>query len=78
MVRYGGQERNVEGQIVEDFAKRMKIAVVNAYFKKKSGTQVDTKEWWKVYYLLSMRCNLGEIKDCKSFAGDTGDCNRSS
>ncbi|KAF7693224.1 hypothetical protein HF521_008540 [Silurus meridionalis] len=35
MGRYGFKERNVEGQMVVDFAKRMEIAVVNTYFKKK-------------------------------------------
>ncbi len=32
--RYGVKERNVEGQIVVDFAKKMEMAVVNRYFKK--------------------------------------------
>ncbi|KAI5611134.1 hypothetical protein C0J50_4922, partial [Silurus asotus] len=35
MGRYGFKEKNVEGRIVVDFAKRMKMAVVNTYFKKK-------------------------------------------
>ncbi|KAI5091803.1 hypothetical protein C0J45_19009 [Silurus meridionalis] len=32
--RYGLKERNVEGQMMVDFAKRMKMAVVYAFFKK--------------------------------------------
>ncbi|KAF7692744.1 hypothetical protein HF521_010354, partial [Silurus meridionalis] len=65
MGRYGLKERNVEGQMVVDFAKRMEMAVVNTYFKKdehrvtyKSGgrcTQVD--------YVLCRRGNLKEIED---------------
>ncbi|KAI5102018.1 hypothetical protein C0J45_7370 [Silurus meridionalis] len=63
MGRYGLKERNVEGQMVVDFVKRMEMAVVNTYFKHfehgvmyKSGgrcTQVD--------YVLCRRCNLKEI-----------------
>ncbi|KAI5090312.1 eukaryotic translation initiation factor 4 gamma 3 isoform X8 [Silurus meridionalis] len=40
MGRYGFKERNVEGQLVVDFAKRMKMAVVNTYFKKKEDHRV--------------------------------------
>ncbi|KAF7694071.1 hypothetical protein HF521_007824, partial [Silurus meridionalis] len=75
MGRYGFKERNVEGQMVVDFAKRMEMALVNTYFKKedhrvtyKSGgrcTQVD--------YVLCRRCNLKEIGDCKVLAGDSVD-----
>ncbi|KAF7689965.1 hypothetical protein HF521_011769 [Silurus meridionalis] len=35
MGRYGFKERNVEGQMVVDFAKRMEMAVVNTYFKRR-------------------------------------------
>ncbi|KAI5625660.1 hypothetical protein C0J50_14874 [Silurus asotus] len=73
MGRYGIKERNVEKQMVVDFAKKMEMAVVNTYFKKndhrvsyKSGgrcTQVD--------YVLCSRCNLKEIGDCKVLAGDS-------
>ncbi|XP_065662919.1 uncharacterized protein LOC136085533 [Hydra vulgaris] len=52
MGSYGVKERNTEGQMVVDFAKRIKMAVVNTYFNKKEehrvtyksggrGTQVD-------------------------------------
>lgn len=33
--RSGVRERNVEGQMVVDFATRMEMVVVNTYFKKK-------------------------------------------
>lgn len=35
--RYGVKERNVDEQSVVDFAKRMEMAVVNTYFKKRKG-----------------------------------------
>ncbi|KAI5086393.1 hypothetical protein C0J45_2227 [Silurus meridionalis] len=35
MGRYGFKERNVEGQMVVDFAKRMKMAVVNTYLRRR-------------------------------------------
>ncbi|XP_065662746.1 uncharacterized protein LOC136085373 [Hydra vulgaris] len=35
MGRYGVKERNTEGQMVVNFAKRIKMALVNTYFKKK-------------------------------------------
>ena len=39
MGRYGGKERNVEGQMVVDFAKRMEMAESDEYiFKREGGT----------------------------------------
>ncbi|KAK3553380.1 hypothetical protein QTP70_003541 [Hemibagrus guttatus] len=35
MGKFGVKERNLEGQMVEDFAKRMDMAVVNTYFQKR-------------------------------------------
>ena len=35
MGRYGAGTRNEEGSMVADFAKRMDLAIVNTYFKKK-------------------------------------------
>ncbi|KAK3531447.1 hypothetical protein QTP70_020542, partial [Hemibagrus guttatus] len=35
MGKFGVKERNLEGQMVVDFAKRMDMAVVNTYFQKK-------------------------------------------
>ncbi|KAK3565642.1 hypothetical protein QTP86_012966 [Hemibagrus guttatus] len=60
MGKFGVKERNLEGQMVVDFAKRMDMAVVNTYFQKreehrvtyKSGgrrTQIEKKtKWWKL------------------------------
>ncbi|KAI5098735.1 hypothetical protein C0J45_10874 [Silurus meridionalis] len=43
MGRYGLKERNVEGQMVVDFAKRMEMAVVNTYLKKKEHYSLTFK-----------------------------------
>ncbi|KAF7709294.1 hypothetical protein C0J45_2564 [Silurus meridionalis] len=67
MGRYGLKERNVEGQMVVDFAKRMEMAVVNTYFKKKEVHRVTYRRGGRctqVDYVLCRRCNLKEIGDC--------------
>ncbi|KAI5086429.1 hypothetical protein C0J45_2298, partial [Silurus meridionalis] len=74
MGRYGFKERNVERQMVVDFAKRMEMAVVNTYFKKKEDHRVTYKSGGRctqVTYVLCRRCNLKEIGDCKVLAGDS-------
>ncbi|KAI5101440.1 hypothetical protein C0J45_8643 [Silurus meridionalis] len=74
MGRYGLKKRNVVGQMVVDFAKRMEKAVVNTYFKKKEDHRVTYKSGGRctqVDYVLCRRCNLKEIGDCKVFAGDS-------
>ena len=40
---YGIGERNTEGQLIVDFAKTMRMAVVNTYFKKKEEHRVAYK-----------------------------------
>lgn len=37
MGRYAVKEKNLEGQVVVDFAKRMEIAVINTNLKKTTG-----------------------------------------
>ncbi|KAI5628036.1 hypothetical protein C0J50_8274 [Silurus asotus] len=74
MGRYGFKERNVEGQILVDFAKRMEMGVVNTYFKKKVDHRVTYKSGGRctqVDYVLCRRCNQKEIGDCKVLAGDS-------
>ncbi|KAI5614476.1 hypothetical protein C0J50_9063 [Silurus asotus] len=74
MGRYGLKEWNVEGQMVVDFAKRMEMAVVNTYFKKKEDHRVTYKSggrFTQVDYVLCRRCNLKKIGDCKVLAGDS-------
>ncbi|KAI5620152.1 hypothetical protein C0J50_20287 [Silurus asotus] len=70
----GGSGWNVEGQMVVDFAKRMEMAVVNTYFKKKEDHRVTYKSGGRctqVDYVLCRRCNLKEIGDCKVLVGDS-------
>ncbi|KAI5085121.1 NACHT, LRR and PYD domains-containing protein 12 isoform X3 [Silurus meridionalis] len=74
MGRYGLKERNVEGQMLVDFAKRMEMAVVKTYFKKKEDLRVTYKSGGRctqVDYVLCRRCNLKEIGDCKVLAEDS-------
>ncbi|KAK3560807.1 hypothetical protein QTP86_019508, partial [Hemibagrus guttatus] len=52
MGKFGVKERNLEGQVVVDFAKRMDMAVVNTYFQKKKlrqalGGQVVLPDDWE-------------------------------
>ncbi|KAF7706431.1 hypothetical protein HF521_019685, partial [Silurus meridionalis] len=74
MGRYSFKERNVEGQMVVDFAKMMEMAVVNTYFKRNEDHRVTYKSGGRctqVDYVLYRRCNLKEIGDCKVLAGDS-------
>ncbi|KAK3524491.1 hypothetical protein QTP70_029270 [Hemibagrus guttatus] len=41
MGKFGVKERNLEGQMVVDFAKRMDMAVVNTYFQKREEHKVE-------------------------------------
>ncbi|KAK3542339.1 hypothetical protein QTP86_025761 [Hemibagrus guttatus] len=43
MGKFGVKERNLEGQIVVDFAKRMDMGVVNTYFQKREEHRVTYK-----------------------------------
>ncbi|KAK3520381.1 hypothetical protein QTP70_024131, partial [Hemibagrus guttatus] len=43
MGKFGIKERNLEGQMVVDFAKRMDMAVVNTYFQKREEHRVTYK-----------------------------------
>ena len=48
MERYGAGTRNKEGSMVVDFAKRINLAIVNTYFKKKNEQRVTIKAAEKV------------------------------
>ncbi|KAK3525696.1 hypothetical protein QTP70_005851 [Hemibagrus guttatus] len=57
MGKFGVKERNLEGQMVVDFAKKMDMAVVNTYFQKRMTLMVCKKKrskiekktkWWKL------------------------------
>ena len=68
MERYGAGTRNKKGSIIVDFAKRMDLALVNNYFKKKDEHKVTYKSGGKstqVNYVMCRRRNLKEMCDCK-------------
>ena len=68
MRRYGARTKNKEGSMVVDFGKRMDLAIVNTYFKKKDKHRVTYKSGGKstqVDYVMCRRRNLKEMCDCK-------------
>ncbi|KAK3518092.1 hypothetical protein QTP70_033311 [Hemibagrus guttatus] len=74
MGKFGVKERNLEGQMVVDFAKRMDMAVVNTYFQKREEHRVTYKTGGRstqVDYILCRRGNLKEISDCKVVVGES-------
>ncbi|MCJ8749472.1 hypothetical protein PDJAM_G00176630 [Pangasius djambal] len=54
MGKFGVKERNLEGQMVVDFAKRMDMAVVNTYFQKREEHRVTYKSGGKGRELVDM------------------------
>ncbi|KAK3509804.1 hypothetical protein QTP70_011627 [Hemibagrus guttatus] len=74
MGKFGVKERNLEGQMVVDFAKRMDMGVVNTYFQKREEHRVTYKSGGRrtqVLYILCRRGNLKEISDCKVVVGES-------
>ncbi|MCJ8744984.1 hypothetical protein PDJAM_G00124950 [Pangasius djambal] len=74
MGKFEGKEKNLEGQMVVDFAKRMDMAVVNTYFQKREKHRVTYKiggRSTQVDYILCRRGNLKEISDCKVVVGES-------
>ncbi|KAK3547170.1 hypothetical protein QTP86_015642 [Hemibagrus guttatus] len=74
MGKFGVKERNLEGQMVVDFAKRMDMAVVNTYFQKREEHRVTYKSGGRgtqVDYILCRKDNLKEISDCKVVVGES-------
>ena len=68
MGRYGGGTRNKKGSMVVNFAKRMNLAIVNTYFKKKDQHRMTYKNGGKstqVDYLMCRRKNLKEMCNCE-------------
>ena len=68
MGRYGAGTRNKERSMVVDFGKRIDLAIVNTYFKKKDEHRVTYKSGGKstqVDYVMYRRRNLKEMCDCK-------------
>ncbi|KAK3525717.1 hypothetical protein QTP70_005875 [Hemibagrus guttatus] len=74
MGKFGVKERNLEGQMVVDFAKRMDMGVVNTYFQKREEHTVTYKSGGRrtqVDYILCRRGNLKEISYCKVVVGES-------
>ncbi|XP_061647396.1 uncharacterized protein LOC133486382 [Phyllopteryx taeniolatus] len=76
MGKYGFHERNLEGQMVVDFAKRMQMAVVNTFFSPQRGRNIGltykTRDRsTQVDYILCRRCYLKEVTDCKVVVGES-------
>ncbi|KAK3511279.1 hypothetical protein QTP70_034774, partial [Hemibagrus guttatus] len=74
MGKFGVKERNLEGQMVVDFAKRMDMGVVNTYFQKREEHRMTYKSGGRrtqVDYILCRRGNLKEISDCKVVVGES-------
>ena len=68
MGRYSAGTRNKEGSMVVDFGKRMDLAIVNIYSKKKDEHRVTYKSGGKstqVDYIMCRRRNLKKMCDCK-------------
>ena len=68
MWRYGAETRNREGPMVVNFRKRMDLAIVNTYFKKKDEHRMIYKIGGKstqLDYVMCRRRNLNEMWDCK-------------
>ena len=68
MGRYSAGTRNKEGSMVVDFGKRMDLAIVNTYFKKKYEHGVTYKSGGKstqVDYVMCRRRNLKEMCGCE-------------
>ena len=68
MGRYSARMRNKEKSMVEDFVKRMDLAVFNTYFKKKDERKVSYKNDRKttqVDYVICRRRDLKKMCNCK-------------
>ncbi|KAK3510681.1 hypothetical protein QTP70_013508 [Hemibagrus guttatus] len=74
MGKFGVKERNLEVQMVVDFAKRMDMAVIKTYFQKREEHRMTYKSGGRrtqVDYILCRRGNLKEISDCKVVVGES-------
>ena len=68
MGRYGAGTRNSERSMIVDCVKRVNLAIVNTYFKKKDEHRVTYKSGRKstqVVYVICRRRNLKEMCNCK-------------
>ncbi|KAK3507290.1 hypothetical protein QTP70_013546 [Hemibagrus guttatus] len=58
MGKFGVKERNLEGQMVVDFAKRMDMDVVNTYFQKREEHRVTYKSGARQHSMVVCRMTL--------------------
>ncbi|KAK3506915.1 hypothetical protein QTP70_031190, partial [Hemibagrus guttatus] len=58
MGKFGVKERNLEGQMVVDFAKRMDMGVVNTYFQKREEHRVTYKSGARQHRMVVCRMTL--------------------
>ncbi|KAK3523637.1 hypothetical protein QTP70_005839 [Hemibagrus guttatus] len=58
MGKFGVKERNLEGQMVVDFAKRMDMGVVNTYFQKREEHRVTYKGGARQHRMVVCRMTL--------------------
>ena len=68
MGRYCAGTRNKKGSMVVDFVKRMDLAIVNPFFKKKDEHRVTYKSGGKITqvdYVMCRRRNLKKMCNCK-------------
>ena len=73
MGRHGAGTRNKEKTMVADFAKKMDLAVVNTYFKKKDEQRATYKSGGKSTQVENVMCkrrDLKELCDCKVIVND--------
>ena len=64
MGRYGAATRNKEGSMVVELAKRMDLAIVNTYFKKKDEHRVTYKSGRKSTQVDYVMCRGGTGRKC--------------
>ena len=68
MGRYGAGTKSKKGSMVVDFTKRMDLAIVNTYFKKKDEhrvTYTSGRKSTQVDYVMCRGRNLKKMCDCK-------------
>ncbi|KAK3553367.1 hypothetical protein QTP70_003532 [Hemibagrus guttatus] len=66
MGKFGVKKRNLEGQMVVDFAKRMDMAVVNTYFQKREEHRVTYKSGARQHRMVVCRMTLMVCKTKRS------------
>ena len=74
MGKHGFGDRNAEGQMVIDYAKRMNMGILNTYFIKRSDQRVTYCSGGRksqIDYILGRKKHLKEVQDCKVISGES-------